>query len=204
MPAGEASSRGRPALAAAAVCFVLAIAVAACSSPRPALYTIAPVAGQTQAGAPKVIGLREVSLARYLQQLQIVRSSAGYRLDVMANDWWGEPLSAMLGRLLAEELRQRLPGSAVVNESGAVSVPADATVEINIERLDKDASGALVLQAQASVDVKGRRAPRLRTFRFVAPTSSPDTTAEVTSISSAVGQLADGLAAMLTAGPVPR
>ena len=159
MSAGGGASRGWPGLAAAAACLAVATALAACSSPRPVLYTIAPVAGPSRAGAPKVIGLREVSLANYLRQSQIVRSSAGYRLDVMTNDWWGEPLSAMLGRVLVEELRQRLPQSTVVNESGAVSAASDATVEINIERLDEDASGALVLQAQAAVDFKGRSAP---------------------------------------------
>ena len=168
------------------------------------LYTIAPVAGPSRAGAPKVIGLREVSLANYLRQSQIVRSSAGYRLDVMTNDWWGEPLSAMLGRVLVEELRQRLPQSTVVNESGAVSAVSDATVEINIEQLDEDASGALVLQAQAAVDFKGRGAPELRTFRYAIPTTAADTTAEVTAISAALGQLADGLATMLTARPTKR
>ena len=40
--------------------------------------------------------LRQIGLARYLERSQIVRSSENYRLDVMANDWWGEPLGAML------------------------------------------------------------------------------------------------------------
>ena len=30
-------------------------------------------------------------------------SSENYRLDVMSNDWWGEPLGAMLSRVLTEE-----------------------------------------------------------------------------------------------------
>ena len=204
MSAGGRASRLRPGPAGAAACFALALVLTACSSPRPVLYTIAPVTGPSRAGAPKVIGLREISLANYLRQSQIVRSSAGYRLDVMTNDWWGEPLAAMLGRVLVEELRQRLPQSTVVNESGAVSVPSDAAVEINIERLDEDASGALVLQAQAAVDLKGQTAPLLNTFRFAIPSSSADTAAEVTAISTALGQLADGIASMLTARPTKR
>jgi uncharacterized protein len=204
MPGARAASRGRPCPAAAAICFVLATAIAACSSPSPVLYTVAPAPGQTQAGAPKVIGLREISLARYLQQSQIVRSSAGYRLETMSNDWWGEPLSATLARVLVTELRQRLPESTVVSENGAVTVSSDATVEVNIERLDEDADGALVLEAQASVDFKGHSAPHLRTFRFLVPSSSPDTTGEVKAISAALGQLADGLASMLTEQPAAR
>ena len=61
------------------------------------------------AGGPKVIVLQQIGLARYLERSQIVRSSENYRLDVMPNDWWGEPLGAMLSRVLIDELSQRLP-----------------------------------------------------------------------------------------------
>src|SRR5207244_6440347 len=134
----------------------LAAAVAACSSPSPVLYTIAPAPGTTQAGGPKVIALQQIGTARYLERSQIVRSSENYRLDVMSNDWWGEPLSAMLSRVLTEELGQRLPQSTVIGETGAVSASPDATIELNMQRLDEDASGNVVLQAQASVSFKGR------------------------------------------------
>lgn len=180
---------------------VLAAALAACSSPSPILYTIAPVQGRVQPGGPKVIAVQQISTARFLERSQIVRSSENYRLDVMSNDWWGEPLGAMLSRVLIEELGQRLPQSTVFAESGAVSASPDATIEINIQRLDEDASANLVLQAQVSVSFKGRRAgPVLRNFRFVVTPPTPDIQGEVSAISTAVGQLADGLAAALASG----
>ena len=175
----------------------LAAVLAACSSPSPVLYTIAPVQGQVQTGGPKVVALQQIATARYLERSQIVRSSENYRLDVMSNDWWGEPLSAMLSRVLTEELGQRLPQSTVIGETGAVSASPDATIELNIQRLDEDASGNLVLQAQASVSFKGRGPPVLRSFRFVVTPPASGIEAEVTAISTAVGQLADGLASML-------
>jgi uncharacterized lipoprotein YmbA len=180
-------------LAALAVAGVLT----ACSSPSPVLYTIAPVQGPVQPGGPKVIVLQQISTAHYLERSQIVRSSENYRLDVMSNDWWGEPLSAMLSRVLTEELGQRLPQSTVIGETGAVSASPDATVELNMQRLDEDASGNVVLQGQASVSFKGRPGPVLRSFRFVVTPPAPDIQGEVTAISTALGQLADGLAAML-------
>jgi hypothetical protein len=115
----------------------------------------------------------------------------------MSNDWWGEPLASMLSRVLTEELGQRLPQSTVIGETGAVSASPDATIELNVQRLDEDASGNVVLQAQASVNFKGRPGPVLRSFRFVVTPPTPDIHGEVTAISSAVGQLADGLASML-------
>jgi uncharacterized lipoprotein YmbA len=180
--------------------FGLAAALAACSSSSPVLYTIAPVKGQALSGAPKVIALQQISIARYLERSQIVASSENYRLDVRENDWWGEPLGAMLSRVLVEELGQRLPQSTVIGESGAVTASPDATIELNIQRLDEDASGNLILQAQASVSSKGRGAPALRSFRFTVPPPAPGIPGEVTAISTAVGQLADGLASMLATG----
>ena len=76
----------------------------------------------------------------------------------------------------------------------------DATIELNFQRLDEDASGNLVLQAQASVSFKGRTGSVLRNFRFVVTPPAPGTEGEVTAISMAVGQLADGLASALTSG----
>jgi uncharacterized protein len=183
----------------------LLILVTGCSSPNPALYTIAPVPGTTQGLGPKVVVLQPISLARYLERSEIVRSSENYRLDVMTNDWWGEPLPAMLSRVLIEELSQRLPQSTILSSSGAVSVSPDATIELNVQRLDEDGAGRLILLAQASVEFKARRGPPLvRNFRFTQTPPVPGTGGEVAAISTAVGQLADGLTAMLLTRAVGR
>jgi uncharacterized lipoprotein YmbA len=182
--------------------------LAACTSPNPTLYTIAPVAGADRsAGAAaglKVVLVRQVGLAHYLERAQIVRSSEHYKLDVMSNDWWGEPLAGMLSRVLVEELSQRLPQSVVISESGAVSATPDATIEVDVQRLDEDAAGILVLQAQASVNFQKKRAPALQNFRITVPPPMPGTSGEVAAISTAVGQLADGLASMTLAGSPAR
>jgi hypothetical protein len=177
------------------------VSLSGCSSPSPTLYTIAPVAGEQHNVSPKVILLQQIGLERYLERSQIVRSSENYRLDVMSNDWWGEPLGAMLSRVLVDELQQRLPHSVVISEAGAVSAPADSTVTLNVQRLDEDASGTLVLQAQAGISAKGAGAPSVHNFRFSVPPSAPGVPGEVAAISTAVGQLADGLAALLSARP---
>jgi uncharacterized lipoprotein YmbA len=182
----------------------LNIALLGCSSADPTLYAIAPINGAEHQTAPRVILIQQLGLARYLERSRIVRSSENYRLDVINNDWWGEPLSAMLSRVLVTELGQRLPRSTVISEVGAVSAAADATIALNIERLDEDAYGNLVLQAQAGVRFKRRDTPVLRGFRVSVPMSSAGTPGEVAAISTAVSRLADGLAAMLVAGPSGR
>jgi uncharacterized lipoprotein YmbA len=168
--------------------------LAACTSPNPNLYTLSAIPGPVQPAAPAVVKLRTISLARFLERPQIVRSSENFRLDVMANDWWGEPLGAMLGRILVAELSQRLPGSTVFLEGGAISATPDATVEINIERLDEDASGQLLLTAQ--IALAGRH-QATRTLHIAVTPPDATTTGFASAASTALEQLADTVAAML-------
>ena len=89
-----------------------AVVLAACSSPDPVLYTIAPVPGPTKIGGPKVVVIERVQVANYLDRSQIVRSSEDYRVELRSNDWWGKALASMLRRMVQQELAQRLPQSA--------------------------------------------------------------------------------------------
>lgn len=179
---------------------LLLTALTACTSPDPALYTIAPVPGSPTVGGPKVVLLHTVGLARYLDRPQIVHSAANDRLDVMTNDWWGEPLAPMLGRVLAEELSHRLPQSIVISDGSVVSATPEAMVELDIRQLDQAADGNVVLQAQTSVSFKGRKGPVLRNFRFAVPAPEAGIPGQVKATGTAVGRLADALASILVTG----
>jgi ABC-type transport auxiliary lipoprotein component len=100
---------------------VVAAQLVACSSPNPVLYTIAPVQGPVQPGGPKVIVLQQISTAHYLERSQIVRSSENYRLDVMSNDWWGEPLGAMLSRVALPPCDPALRGGGPGPQRGSAT-----------------------------------------------------------------------------------
>jgi uncharacterized lipoprotein YmbA len=182
------------------VLVALAALPAACASPDPVLYVLAPVPGATHAGAPRVVMVRSVAIAHYLERSQIVRSSEGYRMDVLSNQWWGEPLSALMGRVLVQDLNQRLPGSTVYGESGAISTVPGATVAINLQRFDLDRDGAVLLVAQIAVEGKGSGDGKSAGTRGVSlqvrPTDAT-TGALVAAMSTATAQLADAVAAML-------
>ena len=180
---------------------MLAALPAACASPDPVLYVLAPVPGPVRSGAPRAIQLRTVGVPHYLERSQIVRSSEGYRMDVLSNDWWGEPVGAMIGRILAQDLAQRLTGSSVYADNGAISTPPDATVETDLQRFDLDRDGALRLAAQIAVD--GRQAVADSFTVAVRPTDAT-TRSLVAAMSVATGQLADRMAAMLAETPPPR
>jgi uncharacterized lipoprotein YmbA len=142
--------------------------------------------------------LRTIGVAHYLVRRQIVRSSENYRVDVMANDWWGEPLDAMLGRVLVQELGERLPHSHVYETTGAVTATPDASIEVELQRLDLDANGQLLLIAQAAVSGGPRTPVARRGFRIAVTPSATSIAGQVAATSAALGQLADGIAAMLT------
>jgi len=174
------------------------LALAGCRSANPNLYSLAVPPGPTLAGGPKLVALREVSLAGYLDRQQVVRSSEDYRLTVSESDWWGEPLSGMLTRVLAAALAQRLPRSSVVAADSAIRMTPDATVEISIQRLDANREGAIVLAAQIAVTFReGRRGSLVRPFATAVPQDAADTRAHVAAASVAVGRLADTAAGML-------
>jgi uncharacterized lipoprotein YmbA len=171
--------------------------LAACASPNPTLYMLSPVQGSSAAGGPKVIVLRGIGLARYLERSQIVRSSEGNRLDVLTGDWWGEPLGSMMSRVLVENISQRMPGSSVFSESGAISADADATVEVNIQRMDADQSGAIVLLAQVAVLAPdSTRSGLRRAARFTITPTATGTAGAVGAMSIALGRLSDTIVAM--------
>ena len=175
---------------------ILALPVA-CASPNPALFTIGIQDGPTVPRGPKTIELRDIGLAGYLDRTHIVRSSDGYRLAVMSNDMWGEPLGGLIGRVLAVELAQRLPGSNVYSERSAISLTSDAVVEVNVQRMDVAADGNLTLLAQVAIKFSNKPQPVARTFSISKPLADPSTAGEVEAISAAIGDLADGLASML-------
>lgn len=180
---------------------LLAALPAACSSPNPNLYVLAAEPGAVVAGAPRTIDVRPISLPRYLERSPIVRSSEGYRMDVLANDWWGEPLDSMMMRVLVLNLTQRLPGSIVYGDTGAITTPPDATVEVNVQRFDLDRDGAVLLAAQVAIE--GGAASARGVSLTVRPADA-STGALVGAMSSVTARLADVIAAMLADGSTRR
>ena len=178
-------------------CLVLPALASACSSSDPALYTLQVKPGPEFPKSPPIVQVRDIGLARYLDRREIVRSSADYKLGVMANDWWGEPLGAMLSRVIVLGLSQRLPSSSIYPEGGAISADPQAVLAVNIQRLDLDQSGNLELIAQAAVEFNRPRRTASRSFHIVKTPPAATVPGQVAATSEAVGELTDGLASLL-------
>jgi uncharacterized lipoprotein YmbA len=179
------------------LCAVAALP-AGCASPTPVLYTLDTEPGDVLGRGPKIVVLQDVSLTPYLDRQQIVRSSSNFHIDVESNNWWGESFSAMIGRVLAAGIDQRLPGTSVFGESGAVNVTADATVAVNITRFDLDDRGAVILTGQVGVTFATGRRPDISSGqRFSVPSSTPGIIGQVMAMSTALGELTDAIALIL-------
>jgi len=173
--------------------------LAGCASPDPVLYTLAPSPGTAVAGGPRAVVLRDIGLARYLDRPQVVRGTEDFQVALAQNDWWGEPLGRMIGRVLVADLNARLPGATVVAESGAIgSRQAEASVEVNIQFFVPDRAGNVALTAQIAVDRAVRPVGRTaRNIEIVTAMAGSDTKAQVAAMSIALGKLADAVAQML-------
>ncbi len=173
------------------------VVLAGCgSSPSPVLYTLAAQQGAAIPTQKLSVELRRVGLAGYLDRPEMVRGTVDFRLQVNDGDRWGEPLGRMLDRILTEDLVQRLPNAAVFAESGAISTRPDTVLEIDIQRLDADPGGIMVLLAQIAVRPDGKPA-RALTTRLTAPIGGTGSQAHAAAMSTIVGQLADRIASLL-------
>jgi len=177
---------------------LLPAALAACTSPNPELFVLVAVPGPKRHLDVRSVELRRIGLAGYLDRPEIVRSAADYRVHVASNQRWGESLGTMLERVFNEDLVERLPGIAVFTEASAISTAPDLVLELDVQRLDTDASGMLVLLAQAAVRRADARQPaHAETIRLTKPPASPATADLVAAMSLVLGELADRVVVML-------
>ncbi len=178
-----------------------AVLVAGCgSSPNSTFYALAPTQGAAQKGAPHAIKVRRVTIPGYLDRPEIVRRVVDFKLGVDQYERWGEPLDAMLGRVLAADIEQRTPGSTVFTEDGAITVDPDATVEIDLREFAVGAGGEVDLDAEIAVE-RGT-SHTAASSQAVSLRKSPkdgSTASLVSAMSDLLGQLADRVAVMLHA-----
>jgi uncharacterized lipoprotein YmbA len=177
--------------------YLLAFAIlSGCASPDANFYTLQPVPGPMATASSltlaKDIEVRTPGLAGYLDRSDVVLKDADYRLGVNEQQRWAEPLADMIGRVLTEDLAQRLPQNSVFGQGGAISADPDARVEVDIQRFDADASGTVTLSAQVAIEAGRSHAPLMtRHVALTATPASPAPAALAATLSDLLGQLAD-------------
>ncbi len=177
---------------------VAAMSLAGCASSDPAFYTLQPVPGTpvtgSALGTARSVEVRKPGLAGYLDRSDVVLKSADYQLSVTSGARWAEPLGDMIGRVLTQDLSQRLPGTNVFAEDGAISADAESRVEVDIQRFDADGSGTVTLVAQIAVEAGRTHVPvASRHVVLTAPSGGPGAGQLAAAMSVLLGQLADAV-----------
>jgi uncharacterized lipoprotein YmbA len=184
------------------LCAIVCAFLAGCSSPDPSFYTLQTVPGTPINGPPATVEVRRPGLAGYLDRADIVLKSESYKLSLNSQKQWAEPLGDMIGRVLTQDLSQRLPGKSVYTQSGAITADADMRVEVDIQGFDSDGSGDIVLTAQVAVERGITHHPiTSRHVSLHAPPNGTDAAAQVAAMSGLLGTLADQIAADITSAP---
>jgi uncharacterized protein len=169
------------------------------SSPNTTYYTLAAVSGTLRQASMDTVEVRRPGIAGYLDRTEILAQWDGQRLQLSENVAWGEPIAAMIGRVLAEDLGERLRGTIVLGASSELSIQAGAVVELVIRKFDFGTDGYVHLNAIASVRREGK--PSTRALALQARPVATDTGSVVAAMSNLLGQLADEIAnALLTGG----
>jgi uncharacterized protein len=169
------------------------------SSPEPQFYTLFSSPGGSFATEPLQIQLRRPGLPGYLDRPQIVRQERPGQLELSGAERWGAPLEDMVGSILAQNLAERLPSARVFTESGGISSPPDAQIEIDIQRFELTGRGAVELVAQVAVHwPQARAAERLDSYAFSRSPRDHSTGQLVAQMSELLADLADSIARSIT------
>ncbi len=187
----------------ASLTLLAALSLAGCGAGDPTYYRLATWPGQPpRAQAGFSVTVRAPTVAAYLDRDYIVESVAGYQLHLAGNDAWAEPIGDMIGRTFVADLQQRLPGDRV---SGDAAGNADARIDLDISRFDRDgSSGPALLRGTLTLRDAGGALLRSEALDLEAPVTGTGSAAFTASESQLLGKAADRAAAVLaTLQPPP-
>ena len=178
-----------------------ALSLAGCGASDPGYYTLTPWPGLAKPGGPRTVEVRTPSVAPYLDRDFIVRNDRDYRLKLDSRAAWASPLPDMIGRILALDLGQRLPGTTVVAQGGGISTDPLALVELDISRFLEDTAGRAEILAALSVHPPGSGAFSSRTLNLSRTPDNSGIAFLVAALSALLGEVADNAADALRAMP---
>ena len=176
-------------------CVFLSFILAGCGTAEPKFYTLERVSGPLEVADASTIEVRRPGLAGYLDRPDIVLKNDSYHVSTDDQARWAEPLGDMIGRVLTQDLSQRLKNSSVYDQSGAITAAPDARVEVNIISLNEDESGSVLLNADVAIEQGAtHRAIASRHVTLQAATQGSEPSTLVATMSNLLGVLSDRIA----------
>jgi uncharacterized lipoprotein YmbA len=195
--------------------YLAVLVLAGCgTSPEPDYYDMSAVNGTALPNVVTSLEIERPTLPSYLDRPDFVRQDNAYRYSIDEFQRWAEPLDRMFERILTEDLRQRLPGSAILSEADTGTFKMRYAVESDIQQFNsvtQDGSSTAVLKVTLSLvdktvttklvtDANGAplklKMMRQETFQLSIPAgTSPDSIASA--LSKLVAAYADEVALVL-------
>lgn len=171
---------------------LLGLGCSACAmSPEPDYFTLVSVEGPVSPVLKDSLEVQRPLLARYLDRLEFVGQTADVQIEIDNSRFWAEPLDTMIERILAEDLRQRLPSSSVESEFAGITVRPREKVTLDLEHFNRIEPDRVVLEGRVTLHGQGVN-DRDLTLPIKLEKSADDGGADVTeALSALLGQLAD-------------
>jgi hypothetical protein len=173
--------------------------LAACRAAPTRFYTLVARPGVVIDRKLPLVAVRSVQIAKYLDRPQIMRHKTDFEFTQSEFDQWAEGLDEMVTRVLIDDLALRLPQTPLARTDGALAPASGTLVAVEVDRFDPDPDGTAVLEARWLIrheDVAGE----VRSERIAQPAPAGDFTALASAMSDCLAQLADRIAAALSAG----
>ena len=177
------------------------LSLTACGGSDPNYYTLAYEPGAAAPGGPLNLEVRTPTITPSLQRDHIVRNNRDYRLVTIKDAAWADSLDELIGRTLALDLNQRLPGTAVFTQGSAISNTPALLVELDVEHFAADTEGRAELQATVSVHRPDSGPGTTRSLHLHQQPTGPGTAELVGALSKLLGQVADQVATLARAVP---
>jgi uncharacterized protein len=182
--------------------FALAFMIAGCfGSPQTRYYSLVPIPSPP-AGAASVqpLVVIRVTIPAVLDRESIVEWSGAERLEISNQNRWAAPLDGMMQRVLAEDLRQRLPGEVLL-PGDPVSANDSWGLVLNVQHFAADTqSQQVALVADWSlIDPKTHAVIITRSQSLELSLPSKKTNDVVAAMSRAIAELSERIAHTLIA-----
>ena len=171
------------------------------SSPPTRFYVLPSLTGAETAppAAPRdlTIGVGPVTLAPYLDRLQIVTRASRARLVLGEFDQWAASLQDSVPRVLAENLSLLIPTDRVLLHPWSRTTEPDYQVTVDVTQFDAGPSGEVVLAARWQILSANEKELVIRKARFTAVAGRQGYEATVSAMGHALDALSQDIAAAL-------
>lgn len=120
-------------------------------APEPGAQVASTAAGTGASADAIAVRLEAVAIPAELDRLELVNHSGPNQLHIAESDRWAAPLDDQIRRTLSDDLTARLPKGVVADPNEPSTQDPRRTLSVSIAQFDADASCAVTLNANWSL-----------------------------------------------------